>query len=60
MLISRGVYYLAEIEISTRVENLHIIVPEGHLQDKAMQEISEAMDSVLRKVRTRLYSGITN
>ena len=30
-----------------------------HLQDKPMQEISETMDNGLRKVRTRLRSGIT-
>ena len=32
----------------------------GHLQDKSMQEISETMDNGVRKVRTRLGSGITN
>ena len=33
---------------------------KGHLQDKAMQQISEAMDNVLSKVRTRLCRSITN
>ena len=33
---------------------------KGDLYDKAMQEISEAMNNVLHKVRTRVCSGITN
>ena len=33
---------------------------KGHLQDKAMQEMSEAMDNELRKSRARLGRGIIN
>ena len=33
---------------------------KGYPQDKAMQELLEAMDNVPRKVRAKLCSGIAN
>ena len=52
----------AKLKIFLSAEKISEVdyVLKGDLQDKAMQEISKAMNNVLRKVGTRVYSGITN